>query len=84
MTEYHMGEETAKCANLSSVEESGEIVLSRQAFAEIPAKARDHEHTGIQNFYRGAYYRCRPNSAAQSPARAIQELVQAWKALRKG
>jgi len=39
--------------------------------------------TGLQDFYRAAYYRCRLETATVPPARAIQELVQAWKALRK-
>jgi hypothetical protein len=39
--------------------------------------------TGLQDFYRAAYYRCHLDSATIPSARAIQELVQAWKALRK-
>lgn len=38
--------------------------------------------TALEDFYRAAYYRCRLESAGIPPARSIQELVQAWKALR--
>jgi len=38
--------------------------------------------TDIQDFDRAAYYRCRLENEGVPPARAIQELVQAWKAMR--
>ena len=41
------------------------------------------EH-GVRDFYDRAYRECRIiNSQTFPPARAIQELVQAWKQLRK-
>lgn len=41
------------------------------------------EH-GVREFYERAYRECRIiNSSAFPPARAVQELVQAWKQLRK-
>jgi hypothetical protein len=38
--------------------------------------------TGLQDFYRAAYYRCRLENEGVPPVRAIQELVHAWKAMR--
>jgi hypothetical protein len=41
------------------------------------------EH-GVREFYERAYRECRIiNSQTFPPARAVQELVQAWKQLRK-
>jgi hypothetical protein len=41
------------------------------------------EH-GVREFYERAYRECRIiNSHTFPPARAVQELVQAWKQLRK-
>ena len=37
----------------------------------------------ILNVYREAWYGCRPGEVALPNGRAVQELVQAWKALRK-
>jgi hypothetical protein len=40
--------------------------------------------TGLCDYYRAAYYRCRLEGYSIPSARAIQELVQTWKAIRKG
>lgn len=37
----------------------------------------------VRDFYERAYNRCRMTGRDFPPARAIQELVQAWKQLRK-
>jgi hypothetical protein len=39
--------------------------------------------SAVRDFYERAYNRCRITSRDFPPARAIQELVQAWKQLRK-
>jgi hypothetical protein len=57
-------------------------VLSRGELAEIQRKLSMMSVTGIQDFYRAAYYRCRLENEGLPPARAIQELVEAWKAMR--
>jgi hypothetical protein len=59
------------------------IVLTQQDLAELQRKLATMSITGLQDFYRAAYYRCRLENAGIPPARAIQELVQAWKALRR-
>jgi hypothetical protein len=59
-------------------------VLSLQDLADLQRKLATMSITGLQDFYRAAYYRCRLESAGIPAARATQELVQAWKALRKG
>jgi len=68
---------------LSFVEKPEKITLSRQDLADLQRKLATMSITGLQDFYRSAYDRCRLESAAVPPPRAIQEFVQAWKALRK-
>ena len=58
-------------------------VLSRQDLADLQRKLATMSITRLQDFYRAAYYRCRLETAVVLPARAIQELVQAWKVVRK-
>jgi len=38
---------------------------------------------GVRDFYERAYRECRISDRDFPPARAVQELVQAWKLLRK-
>jgi hypothetical protein len=57
-------------------------VISREELAELQRKLSTMSVTAIQDFYRAAYYRCRLENDGLPPARAIQELVQAWKAMR--
>jgi hypothetical protein len=40
--------------------------------------------TALDDFYFTAYYRCKYEHGKIPSVRAIQELVQTWKALRKG
>ena len=70
-------------ATLVSVDKPDKNTLSRQDLADLQRKLATMSITGLQDFYRSAYYRCRLESAALPPARAVQELVTAWKALRK-
>jgi hypothetical protein len=42
------------------------------------------ERYRVMNIYREAWYGCRPGEVGLPNARAVQELVQAWKALRRG
>ena len=39
--------------------------------------------TAVQDFYRTAYIECRLDEGHVQIARSIQELVQAWKAMRR-
>jgi len=58
-------------------------VLSKNDLAELQRKLSAMSVTGLQDFYRTAYYRCRLEGEQVPQARAIQELVQAWKQMRK-
>jgi hypothetical protein len=66
------------------VDKPDKIVLSKEELAQLQRKLRTMSLTGLSDFYRAAYHRCRLEGYAIPPARAIQELVQAWKAIRKG
>jgi hypothetical protein len=57
-------------------------IMSREELVEFQRRLSTMSVTGIQDFYRAAYYRCRLENDGVPPARAIQELVQAWKAMR--
>jgi hypothetical protein len=57
-------------------------VMSREELVALQRKLSTMSVTAIQDFYRAAYYRCRLENDGLPPARAIQELVQAWKAMR--
>lgn len=65
------------------MEKPHKIVLSREELNQLQRKLATMSITGLQDFYRAAYYRCRLENAGLPPARSIQELVQAWKVLRK-
>ena len=56
--------------------------MNREELVELQRKLSTMSVTGIQDFYRAAYFRCRLENHCVPPARAIQELVQAWKAMR--
>ena len=58
-------------------------VLSKDDLGELQRKLSQMSVTGLQDFYRTAYYRCRLEGEQVPQARAIQELVQAWKQMRK-
>jgi hypothetical protein len=58
-------------------------VLSKDDLAELHRKLSQMSVTGLQDFYRTAYYRWRLEREQIPQARAIQELVQAWKQMRK-
>jgi hypothetical protein len=66
------------------VEKPDKAVLSKEELSQLQRKLHTMSLTGLYDFYRSAYYRCRLEGYAILPARAIQELVQAWKAIRKG
>jgi hypothetical protein len=59
------------------------MVLSREELYHLQRKLQTMSITGLYDYYRAAYHRCRIEGYAIPPARAIQELVQAWKATRK-
>jgi hypothetical protein len=60
-----------------------EEILSRD---DLKALANNLAHLsleGVRGFYERAYQECRITNRDFPPARALQELVQAWKQLRK-
>jgi hypothetical protein len=57
--------------------------LSRDDLDKLRQKLATMSITGFRDFYFAAHYRCRLEGARIPAARDIQELVQAWKAIRK-
>ena len=61
-----------------------EEIWTRQDLKEIMRNLSLLSEPGVREFYERAYRECRIiNSHTFPPARAVQELVQAWKQLRK-
>ena len=61
-----------------------EEVWTREDLKEIMQNLSHLSEHGVREFYERAYRECRIiNSQTFPPARAVQELVQAWKQLRK-
>ena len=58
-------------------------VLSRDELCALQRRLDQMSVTGVQDFYRTAYLACRIDGDRVPPARSIQELVQAWKQMRK-
>ena len=64
--------------------EKREEILTREHLDELAQNLSNLSTNAILDFYQRAYRDCRIiNSGTFPPARAIQELVQAWKQLRK-
>jgi hypothetical protein len=61
-----------------------EEIWTREDLKEITRNLSLLSEHGVREFYRRAYRECRIiNSHSFPAARAVQELVQAWKQLRK-
>jgi PP-loop superfamily ATP-utilizing enzyme len=61
-----------------------EEIWSREDLKEIMHNLSLLSEHGVREFYQRAYRECAIiNSRTFPPARAVQELVQAWKQLRK-
>lgn len=61
-----------------------EEIWTREDLKEIMRNLSLLSEHGVREFYERAYRECRIiNSQSFPPARAVQELVQAWKQLRK-
>ena len=58
-------------------------VLSRRDLAELQRRLSMMSQTAVQDFYRSAHMFCRIEPGHFPSARAIQELVQGWKQMRK-
>ena len=60
-----------------------EKVWTREELKEITHNLALLSVQGVREFYERAYRECRISGSDFPPARAVQELVQAWKQLRK-
>ena len=60
-----------------------EDVMSREDLEALGNSLAHLSPSSVRDFYERAYQRCRISDRDFPPARAIQELVQAWKQLRK-
>jgi hypothetical protein len=60
-----------------------EDVLSREDLEALGNSLVHLSPSSVRDFYERAYQRCRMSDRDFPSARAIQELVQAWKLLRK-
>ena len=58
-------------------------VLSRKDLAELQLRLSMMGQTAVQDFYRSVHFVCRIGPGHFPSAKAIQELVQAWKQMRK-
>ena len=58
-------------------------VLTRKDLAELQRRLAMMSQTAVQDFYQYAHSACRMGPGHFPSARAIQELVQAWKQMRK-
>ena len=59
------------------------IPLTAEELATLRAQLADMNEHELKAFYRGAYHRCELHEFRIPSPRSIQELVQAWKQLRK-
>jgi hypothetical protein len=81
-----LGEERAKVIKWLAMAKRPDVqqqVLSRDDLAVLKRRLDQMSVTGIQDFYRTAYLACRLDGDQVPYARSIQELVQAWKQMRK-
>ena len=58
-------------------------ILSRKELAELQSRLSMMGASMVQDFYRSAHFVCRIGPGHFPSAKAIQELVAAWKQLRK-
>jgi hypothetical protein len=60
-----------------------EKALTKADLAELQRKLATMSVTAVRDFYFAAYVRCKFEGDKVPAARSIQELVQAWKEMRK-
>jgi hypothetical protein len=60
-----------------------ERILSREELLDFSRRLSMLSISGIEGTYRTAYAECRLDDKRLPPAAAIQQLVAAWKVLRK-
>jgi len=60
-----------------------EHILSREDLQQLRHSLAHLSMSAVRDIYQRVYQECRITSRDFPPARALQELVQAWKQLRK-
>jgi hypothetical protein len=65
------------------MERSDTSELSRDDLDKLRQRLATMSVTGLHDFYFAAHFRCRLEGARIPAALDIQELVQAWKAIRR-
>jgi hypothetical protein len=60
-----------------------EKILSQEELHQLSESLAHLSMSGVRDFYQRAYRECRVVNREIPSARAMQELVQAWKQLRK-
>ena len=60
-----------------------ETILSREQLAEFTRKLQMLSDDGVERIYETTYRECAYKERILPPAAAIQQLVAAWKVLRK-
>jgi hypothetical protein len=65
-------------------ERNEEVVLTREELKELQNRLAGYQRAAVESFYRAAHYRCSLQPRWLPSPRAMQELIAAWKALRKG
>ncbi len=59
------------------------MVLTREELNELQQRLSHLSIVSVEDFYRSAHHRCSFQPRRVPSPRSIQELVQAWKLLRK-
>ena len=65
-------------------ERNEEVVLTRAELKELQKRLASYQRPALESFYRSAHYRCSLQPRWLPSPKAMQELIAAWKALRKG
>lgn len=68
---------------IGNMERSDTSELSREDLEKLRQKLATMSITGLRDFYFAAHFRCRLEGAKIPAAQDIQEIVQAWKAIRR-
>jgi len=68
---------------MARLRRTADEVLSRKDLAELQRRLSMMSQTAVQDFYQSTQFVCRIGPGHFPSARAIQELVQAWKQMRK-
>lgn len=81
---WRINSESARMLLMARRPEFGqEKIWTREELKEITRNLALLSVQGVREFYERAYRECRISGRDFPPARAVQELVQAWKQLRR-